>query len=195
MSEQQLRIHTSSTSPLLRKACARVLVDEHYPQAWSDLTPRIYTDWLSKFETKTWLPFIWTLNDELVGFQWAHDLAFGPDGGIVWMGGSVFKGFRGKKYYDLRMEAWGMVRASLEEQGYSSLLGASIVGNQGAYAFITACGYTAVGVYKEWMLNQGRLVDAVLYTLRPQDRNILWLLAEHRAQEARKRYAEVTAQH
>ncbi len=193
MSDQNLKIHTSPTSPLLKKACAQIIVDEHYPHAWSDLTPRIYHAWMEKFETKTWLPFVWTFDDQIAGLQWAHDISFGPDGGSVWMGGSVFRGFRGKAHFDLRMEAWRIVRTTLEQQGYPCLLGASIVGNRAAYAFITACGYTAVGVYTDWMLNRGRLVDAVLYAIRPQDRNLLWMLAEQRAEESRRRYLEMIA--
>ncbi len=192
MSQNLIQIHTLPESSLLRKACASVLLDEHYPTAWGDSTPRNFQAWMNKFETKTWLPFVWTFGDDIAGLQWAHDFGSSSDGGYVWMGGSVIRPFRGRRYFDLRMEAWGMVRSLLEQEGYLALLGASIVGNHAAYAFITACGYTAVGTYKDWLVHRGRLIDVILYAIRPQDQNLLWLLAEKRAHNTRVFYHQIT---
>ncbi|PON12440.1 hypothetical protein C2W62_39590 [Candidatus Entotheonella serta] len=40
--------------------------------------------------------------------------------------------------------------------------------------------------------HRGRLVDVILYAIRPQDQNLLWLLAEKRAHNARVFYHQIT---
>lgn len=189
-----IEILTSPPAAVLRKACATILLDEHYPTAWADSVPRIFTSWMQAFSDNQFIPFIWMVNGEVAGMQWAHDYGEDTGGAYTWLGGSAFRRFRGKKTEGVRQACWEHVHHELKERGYERIFGACLTSNRAAFHWIRdTYGWHPIGTYKDMLLCQGRLSDFHLFTVRLEDRHILWISAEQRAQTARRLYQEQAA--
>lgn len=191
---ENIQILSSPPAAVLRKACAAILLDEHYPTAWADSVPRIFTTWMQAFSSNQFIPFVWMVNGEVAGMQWAHDYGEDSEGAYTWLGGSAFRPFRGKQTAHVRRACWDQVHHELNARGYERIFGACLTTNRAAFHWIRdTYGWHPVGTYKEMLLSQGRLSDFHLFTVRPEDRRILWMSAERRSEDARHLYRQQSA--
>lgn len=62
-----IQILSPPTPALLRKACAAILLDEHYPTAWADTVPRIFLSWMDAFSNSQFIPFMWEVDGQIAG--------------------------------------------------------------------------------------------------------------------------------
>jgi L-amino acid N-acyltransferase YncA len=189
----QIHVITETDSPKIRYACSEILVDQHYHTAWGDGSIRIFERWLQKIEQHEIVPFLWTYDGQPGGLHWAHDFGEDEQGAYTWVGGTVLRQFRGKKWHKLQKGGWNAVRQQMEARGYWRMFAACLPHNKAGQILTgQTCGYACAGVYRDWLLYRGKLTDCVLYTQRPQDEKYLWLLAEKRAEEARRIYRQKT---
>ncbi len=187
MDFNKLQAHTSLADYLLKEACELIVADSHYQTSWGDGTDRSPDAWLQRFKRHEWVPVLWTYQGEPGGFHWLHDFAEDYAGAYTWVGGLVFPAFRGRKYQYLHAQSWQLMRMTFEEIGFARLFAACLAHNRAGQAWCEqTCHYIHAGIYRDWLLHNGALTDCVLYSIRPEDQSLLWVVAEQRAARVRR---------
>jgi RimJ/RimL family protein N-acetyltransferase len=112
------------------------------------------------------------------GVFYVHDTGADADGPYAWIGTYVLPPYR-----RLTLRAAAMVRRACERQGLRRFFVATRQSNRPVQMLLRHAGFTRLGIYPDWSYFNGTLDAVVLYTLRPEDRELAWALAEKRAQQ------------
>lgn len=181
-------ITTNPTDAVLWKVIEAMDSDPISDVSYTDLrlTP---TTWLEAIRSGSILPFFWSLNEEVGGAYWLHDMGKDEHGNIThaWTGMYHLNGYRGHK----AAAAWQLTLLKIREAGIHSLFGACRISNTRAQAFVEQkMGYSKLGIFPKWMPFQGALDDVILYAIRQEDESLAWQLAASRASEVQRLYQE-----
>jgi len=179
----------------IRQLFGALVTDRATAASYSILSPKTVRDWEAAIRQRLIIPSVWFVGNELAGGHWLHDYGQTHRGCYGWVGGYVMPRWRGKDCFELKQAGWHAVREIYTHSGYDILLSIVYKHNIGAQKWAErCCGFTPIGIFKDWTFCQGRWVYGVLLTQRQDDRNIAWGLAEERAHEFRRSMAGDTSQ-
>lgn len=112
------------------------------------------------------------------GAFYLHDSGADAEGPYAWLGTYVLKPYR---RWTLR--AWDLVRQGCAQQGLRRIFVATRQSNRPVQLLLRCAGFTRLGIYPDWSYFGGVLDAMVLYTLRPEDQALAWMVAAQRAQQ------------
>jgi hypothetical protein len=178
----------------IRQLFGSLVADQAAAPSYSALSPQTVGDWEAAVRHRDIIPAVWFVGSELAGGHWLHDHGQTHRGRYGWVGGYILPRWRGKDSFALKQAGWRAIRGLYARQGYAILLSILYQQNIGAQKWAErCCGFTPLGVFKDWTYRQGQWIDGVLLSQRPQDRGIAWALAEARAQAFRRLLASPEA--
>jgi hypothetical protein len=178
----------------IKQLFGSLVADPATPTSYSVLSPKNLGDWEAAVRQRIVIPSVWFVGNELAGGHWLHDYGQMHRGRYGWVGGYVMPRWRGKDCFALKQSGWQAIREIYTHSGYDILLSVVYKHNIGAQKWAEhCCGFTPLGVFKDWTFCQGQWVEGVLLTQRQEDRTIAWALAEERAFEFRRLMAGDTS--
>ena len=130
------------------------------------------------------IPYCWFIDEALGGSFWMHN--YGDD--YTWLGGYVMQAFRGPDYEEVRTLGWQACERALREDGMQHMFSVVLAHNKPAQVWTTqCCGFTPLGVYRDWTVNRGQWTDGVVFCKNyPHDQSMAWTLAERRVETVRR---------
>ncbi len=171
----------------IRQLFGSLVADSATATSYSVLSPKTLGDWEVAARERKIIPSVWFVGEELAGGHWLHDYGHSQRGRYGWVGGYVMPRWRGKDCFEFKRAGWQAIREIYAHSGYHILLSVVYKQNIGAQKWAErCCGFTPLGVFKDWTFCQDQWVDGVLLTQRKEDRGIAWVLAEARANEFRR---------
>ena len=153
-------------------------------RVYTDFMPTEFEEFLAPVRHGDIQMYMMLVGTEVGGAFYLHDRGTEDTGAAyAWLGVYILPPYRGP----YAAQAWHLVRQACEYKGLHRIFAAIRGQNRAAQCFITrAMGFTRLGVYTDWSYFEGHLDRVCLYTLRPQDQSLAWVLAEQRAQQFRR---------
>ena len=163
----------------LRLLWEAMLRDDSVPGNFTDPFPDTLSTFLKPIKSGAMHLWLIRVNGEPVGAHWFHDRGLWDDSDSVWTAGYRLPTSRGTGLGAApQVEANRIAAAQL---GVKHFFAACRISNIRSRVFVEKCGYHPAGVYPQWGFFGGELDDVILYTLHPQDREILRYQAGKRA--------------
>jgi RimJ/RimL family protein N-acetyltransferase len=152
---------------------------------YTDFMPTEFEEFLGPVRHGDIQIYMMLIGTEVGGAFYLHDRGTDDIGeAYTWLGVYILPPYRGP--YATR--AWRLVKQACEREGLHRIFAAIRAQNRAARCFISrAMGFTRLGSYTDWSYFEGHLDHVCLYTMRQQDQNLAWVLAEQRAQQFRHR--------
>lgn len=173
---------------------AEMMVDDPIrTKAYTDTFPDSVPGWGQLFTSRTILPFIWSVNGELAGFHWGHDLGVSATGqGYGWSGTYVLEAFRGRDWWPTRYAAYQEFIAVMNVHGISGIFGACRWENCVARRYTASIGFTSLGRYVDWASFEGQLNAVEVFTWRTEDKALAHDMATQRAEHVRQNHRHLS---
>jgi RimJ/RimL family protein N-acetyltransferase len=179
---------TLTTTPTLEQMKIWWAELQHDPArylAYTDFMPtelEVFLEAMHRGDITVWMFLIAGSGAPRIGGAiYVHDMGTDTDGPYAWIGTYVLPPYR-----RLTLRAWNMVCRACERQGLRRFFVATRQSNRPVQMLLGRAGFTRLGIYPDWSYFNGALDAVVLYTLRPEDRELAWAVAEKRAYQFRR---------
>ncbi|ETX07559.1 GNAT family N-acetyltransferase [Candidatus Entotheonella palauensis] len=155
-----------------------IAADDTVPGNFMDTFPSTLTEFLDPIQDGSMHLWLIRVDGVPVGAHWYHDRGLWGNADSVWTAGYRLPSARGKLGHAPQVEA-NLI--ATEQLGVKHFFAACRVNNVRSQRFVEKCGYHPAGIYPKWGWFDGDLDDVVLYTLMPEDQELLMYQARQRA--------------